>query len=72
MTEIYGDVVELQYDMPKIALDQQVVPEPVDDDISNEDLISQFYEEVMGESLTSMQETLVSDTLVAISQAEEG
>lgn len=72
LTEIYGDVVELQYDMPKIALDQQVVPEPVDDDISNEDLISQFYEEVMGESLTPMQETLVSDTLVAISQAEEG
>lgn len=36
------------HDMPKIALDQQVVPEPVDDDISNEDLISQFYEEVMG------------------------
>ena len=50
----------------------QVIPEVVADDVSDDDLIATFYQEVTQESLTAAQERVIADTLVQLRQQEEG
>ena len=72
LVDIYGDVVEVQYDLPALTMVDQVIPEVVADDVSDDDLIATFYQEVTQESLTAAQERVIADTLVQLRQQEEG
>lgn len=69
---IYGDVVEVQYDLPALQLTDNVPMIASDESLSDEQLIADFYQYVTDQPLTAKQEMAIEQTLVAIRQAEEG
>lgn len=73
LAKIYGDVVEVQYDLPTLVADKQGIPEiAADADGADDKLIAAFYNYVTGINLNDNQQRLVDDTLSDLYQQEEG
>lgn len=71
LAEIYGDVVEVQYDLPKLMQSETSIPEISDDNESDDKMIANFYEFVTGEQLNDNQKKLIDETLSDLHQQEE-
>ncbi len=72
LAKIYGDVVEVQYDLPTLVADKQGIPEIAEDaDGADDQLIAAFYKYVTGTDLNTNQQQLVDDTLSDLYQEEE-
>ncbi|KAA8455810.1 metallophosphoesterase family protein [Weissella paramesenteroides] len=71
LTEIYGDVVEVQYDLPKLVQNRQDIREIKADDGNDDVMIANFYQFVTGKQLNNNQKKLIDDTLSQLHQQEE-
>jgi len=69
---IYGDVVEVQYDLPALQSAAKIPMIQPDEMLSDEQLIANFYEYVTKQPLTAKQQAVIEQTLVSLHQAEEG
>jgi exonuclease SbcD len=73
LAKIYGDVVEVQYDLSTLVADKQGIPEiAADADGADDKLIAAFYNYVTGTNLNDNQQRLLDDTLSDLYQQEEG
>ena len=71
LAEIYGDVVEVQYDLSKLMQSEASIPKISDDNEADDKMIANFYEFVTGEQLNDNQKRLIDETLSDLHQQEE-
>ncbi|MFZ2353139.1 exonuclease SbcCD subunit D [Paucilactobacillus nenjiangensis] len=70
LSGIYGDVVELNYNLPKLINNE--IDLAIDTkDQAEEDVIAEFYEKVTDNQLSKQQAAIVEQTLTEIKQSEE-
>lgn len=70
LSGIYGDVVELNYNLPKLINNE--IDLAIDTkDQAEEDVITEFYEKVTDNQLSKQQAAIVEQTLTEIKQSEE-
>lgn len=71
LSNIYGDVVEINYNLPKLTDDTKTKFAIQTKGQAEEDVVGQFYREVTDEELSTKQVKIVEQTLTELRKAEE-
>lgn len=69
LQNIYGTVVELEYQTPENELGP-TVDQPLSEDISPEQAVDQFYQKMVQEGLTTYQQQVIAETFTEITRED--